>query len=53
MLEFALKTNYFKSDSKVKRQISCAAIGIKFVPPHVWLFKNKVERELLQLEQCK
>ena len=35
MTEFVLKNNFFEFDSKVKQQISGAAIGTKFEPPYV------------------
>ena len=43
MAEFVLKNNYFQFDSKIKKQISGTAIGIKFVLPHACIFMDKVE----------
>ena len=39
MVDFVWKNNYFEFDSKVKKQISGTAIGIKFAPPYARIFR--------------
>ena len=36
MSKFVLKNNFFEFNSKIKQQISCIAIGMKFRPPSLW-----------------
>ena len=53
MAEFVLKNNYFEFDSKVKKQISGAAIGTKSAAPYACIFIDKVERQFLDAEDIK
>ena len=51
--EFVLKNNYFELDSKAKKQISATVIETKFAAPYTYIFKDKVEREFLEVEDIK
>ena len=48
MVQFVLKNNYFKFNSKVKQQVSDMAIGIKFAPLYACIFKDRTETEFLE-----
>ena len=53
MAKFVLKNNYFKSNSKVKQQISGTAIGTKFTPPYACIFMDEVETSFIETQEMK
>ena len=53
MVQFVLKNNYFKLNSKVKQQVSDMAIGIKFAPLYACIFMDRTETEFLEKEHLK
>ena len=42
MAKFVLKNNYFEFNGSIKQQLSGTAIGAKFAPPYVCIFKDKL-----------
>ena len=53
MVKFVLKHNFFEFDSKIKQQISCAAIGTNFAPPYACIFMEKFETYFLTTQNLK
>ena len=53
MAGFVLKNNFFEFDGVVKHQIYITAIGTKFAPPHICIFMDKVETDVLATEEEK
>ena len=53
MAQFVLKNNYFELNSKVKQQVSGAAIGTKFAPPYTCIFEDRMKTEFLEKEHLK
>ena len=51
MVEFVLKSSYFKFNSTVKHQISTMAIGTKFTPPYACIYVDYIERAVLKSEK--
>ena len=51
--QFVLKNNYFEFNSKVKQQVSGAAIGAKLSPLHACIFMDRIETEFLEKERLK
>ena len=51
--QFVLKNNYFEFNSKVKQQVSGAAIGAKLSPLYAFIFMDRTETEFLEKERLK
>ena len=53
MTEFVLRNNCLEFNSKVKHQISGAAIGTKFVRTYAYIFMDEIETKLLESQESK
>ena len=49
MTEFVLKNNFFEFNSKIKQQDSGTATGLKFAPPYMFLFMDKLETTMVRV----